>query len=156
MEIIKQNPFRILGLSLIASPREITRKIQELSTFAEFGKIVKYPTDFDFISPINRSLENIEEASRNIELAGNKLYHSLFWFWSDNSVDELVFDLLNDGDIHKAIILWNKAIDGNVTDKTYSNAAEALVFKFPRPANCFLRSRTFSSNFSIFCFNSAM
>ena len=122
MEIIKQNPFRILGLSLIASPREITRKIQELSTFAEFGKIVKYSTDFDFISPINRSLENIEEASRNIELAGNKLYHSLFWFWSDNSVDELVFDLLNDGDIHKAIILWNKAIDGNVTDKTYSNA----------------------------------
>lgn len=121
MEIIKKNPFRVLGLPIEASEREITKKIQELSTFAEFGKSIAYPSDFDFISPLERTLEDIQEASRSIELPENKLYYSLFWFWSDNSVDELVFDLLADGDTEKALSLWNKSISENVTPRNFSN-----------------------------------
>jgi hypothetical protein len=122
MKIIEQNPFRVLALSVTASEKEITKRIDELSTFAEFGKTKDYHTDFDFISPLNRSVEDIEEAARAIEIPEKKLYHSLFWFWNHDSVDDLVFDVLKDGDTQKAIALWRKTVSGSVNSKNYSNA----------------------------------
>ncbi len=83
----------ILALPVAASERDIAKRINELSTFAEFGKTKDYHTDFNFISPINRSVEDIEEAAKAIELPEKKLYHSLFWFWNHNSIDDLVFDI---------------------------------------------------------------
>lgn len=122
MRIIQQNPFRILALPVAASERDIAKRINELSTFAEFGKTKDYHTDFNFISPINRSVEDIEEAAKAIELPEKKLYHSLFWFWNHNSIDDLVFDILKDGDTQKAITLWRKTVPDAVNVKNYSNA----------------------------------
>jgi len=122
MRIIGQNPFRILALPVTASERDILNRTTELSTFAEFGKTKDYHTDFDFISPLNRSVEDIEEAARAIELPEKKLCHSLFWFWNHNSIDDLVFDVLKDGDTQKAITLWRKTVTDAVNAKNYSNA----------------------------------
>lgn len=122
MKIIEQNPFRVLALPVTASEKDIAKRINELSTFAEFGKTKDYHTDFGFISPLNRSVEDIEEAARAIELPEKKLYHSLFWFWNHNSIDDLVFDVLKDGDTQKAITLWRKTVTDAVNAKNYSNA----------------------------------
>lgn len=122
MEVIKQNPFRVLALPLTASERDIAKRINELLTFAEFGKTKDYHTDFGFISSLDRSLDVIKEAAKAIELPEKKLYHSLFWFWANNSVDDLVFDVLKDGDSEQAIALWHKTVTGEITAKNYSNA----------------------------------
>ena len=38
MELILRNPFRILGLPVTASSREVAKRVSDLEMFAELGK----------------------------------------------------------------------------------------------------------------------
>ena len=116
------NPFRILGLPLTASARDITKQVNTLATYAEMGKAQVFDTDFSLFPPVNRTLEVIEEASKRIEQGENKLLHSLFWFWNNNSVDELALDVLKEGRIERAIEIWEKAIFAT-KEKSYKPVA---------------------------------
>ena len=42
MQFVINNPYRILGLTANASSREVAKRVADLETFAEFGKIKKY------------------------------------------------------------------------------------------------------------------
>lgn len=115
MEIIENNPFRVLGLPITASVREIDKRATELETYASMGKPKTYDTDFNF-KPALRTLETITEARKKLQLDEEKFRHSLFWFWNNNSVDDLALDLLRDGDIEKAKAIWEKAVFANSED----------------------------------------
>jgi len=48
MNSILNNPFRILGLPITASEREISKQIHSLETYAEMGKTKSFDTpEFD-------------------------------------------------------------------------------------------------------------
>lgn len=115
MELIENNPFRVLGIPITASVREIEKRATELETYASMGKTKTYDTDFN-LKPVVRTLENITEARKKLQLDDEKFRHSLFWFWNHNSVDELALDLLRDGDIEKAKTIWEKAVFANSED----------------------------------------
>jgi len=122
LKAIAENPFRVLGLPVDATDRQITKRVNELSTLYEFGKAKDFDTDFPFISKIHRSTAAIEKAARQIELPEQKLSHANFWFWGGDSVDDLVYEVLKDGGVAKAITLWNKRIEvSGLSKKTYSN-----------------------------------
>ena len=122
MNIILNNPYRILGLPIIASEREIVKRINDLETYAEMGKVKNFDSDFPFLSSFQRTPEIIREASNQIEQPKSRLLYSMFWFWSNNSTDELVFDLLKDSKYEKAIGILEKAVNqGSTSRKTYSN-----------------------------------
>jgi hypothetical protein len=116
MDLIENNPFRILGLPLTATVREIDKRANDLETFASMGKTKAFDTDFLNFAPVVRTLENVTEAKKKLQLAEEKFRHSLFWFWKNNSVDELALDLLRDGDIEKAKTIWEKAVFANSED----------------------------------------
>ena len=113
MNHIYNNPFRILGLPITASEREIAKQINMLATFAEMGKTKFFDTDFPFLPLIERTPEAIEEAKKQIEQSENKLLYSLFWFWKNNSVDELALEVLKDGNTEKALGIWEKSALSN-------------------------------------------
>lgn len=115
MELIENNPFRVLGIPITASVREIEKRATELETYASMGKTKTYDTDFN-LKPVVRTLENITEARKKLQLDDEKFRHSLFWFWNNNSVDELALDLLRDGDVEKAKTIWEKAVFANSED----------------------------------------
>jgi curved DNA-binding protein CbpA len=122
MELIEKNPFRILGLSVNASEKEIAKRISDLEIFAEMGKSKSYDSDLEFLSPIDRTPELIKEASQKIEQPKNKFYQSLWWFWPSNAVDELAIDVLQDGNYKKALSLWYDSIkDTEPSIKNVSN-----------------------------------
>ena len=113
MNFINNNPYRILGLPLTASEREIAKQINTLSTYAEMGKKKSLDTDFPFLTPIDRTPHTIEEAKKQIEQSESKLLYSLFWFWKNNSVDELALEVLKEGNTNKAIGIWEKSVFAN-------------------------------------------
>jgi hypothetical protein len=113
MNLIDNNPFRILDLPVTASEREISKQLNTLATYAEMGKTKIFGSDFPFLAKPSRTLDSIEEAKKQIEQGENKFFHSLFWFWKNNSVDELALDVLKEGNIEKAIQLWEKAVHSN-------------------------------------------
>ncbi|OQX10732.1 MAG: hypothetical protein BWK80_45430 [Desulfobacteraceae bacterium IS3] len=121
MNLVLNNPFRILGLLITASEREIAKRISDLSIFAEMGKIKSYDTDFSFLSTLERNPESVKEASARIEQPEGKLFCSLFWFWKHGVIDELAFNMLKNGEVGKAISLWTKYISGkNISEENYS------------------------------------
>ena len=76
MNIIKQNPFRILGLASNSSERDLQKQISVLKRYAEIGKNKSFDFDFEFMGDFFRNLEEISQAASKIEQASNKLHYS--------------------------------------------------------------------------------
>ena len=56
MSLVANNPYRILGLVNPITSKDLTKRIQDLETFAEFGKVKSYPLDLLSISSFSRNL----------------------------------------------------------------------------------------------------
>jgi len=121
MNIIKQNPFRVLGLTANATEKELQRQISIIKRYAEVGKTKTFDSDFEFIGDISRNQEEIQQASNLIEQAHKKLLYALFWFIKNNQFDEIAFNNLKERNIEKAIEIWNKTLKEEITSKNYSS-----------------------------------
>lgn len=110
MELVLNNPFRVLGLPATATTRGITKRISDVGTLAELGKVKSYPHDFLGLGDLDRSLEAIKDAARKIEQAEGRLFHSFFWFRAGDSVDELALESLAAGSLNEAAALWDKQL----------------------------------------------
>jgi len=121
MNIIKQNPFRILGLPGNATERMLQKQIGTIKAFARVGKSKTFDYDFEFIGDFSRGINEIQQASNSIEQAHKKLLYSLFWFVKNNQFDEIAFNNLKEKDTDKAIEIWNKTLKEEITSKNYSS-----------------------------------
>jgi len=65
------------------------------------------------LSPIERTADAIRHASNQIETPESRFFHSLFWFWNNNSSDDIALDLLKEGNIPRAITLLEKQFESN-------------------------------------------
>ena len=65
MELILNNPYRVLGADATISRKDLVKRISDLEMFAELGKEKNYPLDLSNIVAFNRTLESIKEAERS-------------------------------------------------------------------------------------------
>ena len=72
LELVINNPYRILGVDATVSRKNLTKRINDLEMFTELGKIKTYPLDLSNISSVKRSLDDVKEAARNLESDENK------------------------------------------------------------------------------------
>lgn len=121
MNIIKQNPFRILGLTGNATEKELQKQIGIIKRYAEVGKTKSFDYDFEFIGDLTRTPDDIQEASNRIEQSHKKLLYSLFWFVKNTQFDEIAFNNLKENDTEKAIEIWNKTLKDQITNKNFSS-----------------------------------
>ena len=118
--MIKQNPYRVLGLFANSSERELQKQIAVIRRFSEVGKSKSFESDFDFIGDVPRSSEDVQQATGEIEQAHKKIRYANFWFVRVSKFDEIAFNNLKDGNHEKAIEVWNRALQSSVTVKNYS------------------------------------
>jgi len=104
------NPYRILGLQATATRRELTRRVEDLTTRLEFGKTKPYPLDFAELFPLTRTAQTVENAVQQLDNDEHKLLHAFFWFIKDDSVDELALECLENSRFDKAGEIWRKKI----------------------------------------------
>jgi hypothetical protein len=121
MDIVKQNPYRVLGVLSNASERELQKQIAVIKRFSEVGKSKSFDSDFDFIGQVARATEDVQLAASKIEQAHKKVYYALFWFINVSQFDEIAFSNLKNGNLDKAIDVWNKTLRVDVTEKNYSS-----------------------------------
>lgn len=123
MNIIIDNPFRILGLLSNSSERDLQRQLSRLKAYVSVGKSTSLDYDFNFLGILTRDLQNIAEAASKIEQAKNKIHYSLFWFSNNNQFDEIALTHLKQNDHSKALEVWNKVVNGKeITSKNLGNA----------------------------------
>ena len=156
MDLIYQNPFRILGLPVTATDREIAKRIGDIAIYADMGKSIEFDSDHFFpIKPI-RTTESIEEAKQKIEQPNNKLFYALFWFWenANNTIDEMAFEELKNGKTEKALEFWERETEKGITSQNKSNHKNLFTLKLGISAqngelskNHFLNSLSLSGKF---------
>ena len=127
MNFIDNNPFRVLGLNVTASEKEIVKSVSILTTYLEMGKEKKFITDFPFLNPLKRTSGLIVEARKLIEQPEDKFQQSLFWYWINNATDEIVIELLAENNISKSIEILEKSVFAN---KQQSTKLEVLTNNF--------------------------
>lgn len=128
MELVVDNPFRVLGLPATATSREISKRVSDLETFAEFGKLKKFETDLTIFGGLVRTVLTVKAAAQKIEQAEHKLFHSFFWFRNGHEFDAKALAALADGDHGQALATWNEELSKS-GKKRYSSRLNRAVLK---------------------------
>ena len=121
MSVIHNNPFRILGLMANATERELQKQIGIIKRHAEIGKAATFDTDYEFLEPMTRTLDDVQVATGKIEQGDKKRHYALFWIVKNTQFDEIAFNNLNENNTDKAIDIWEKTLKSVVTKKNYSS-----------------------------------
>jgi len=116
IEVIQNNPFRVLGLPAIASEKEITKRISELEVYIKMSKVIKYNADLPFLGELKRTSETIQEAANKIDKLALKLFYSLYWFEYNDENDKSAFEELKKGNVDNAIKIWRNNKDVKVAN----------------------------------------
>jgi hypothetical protein len=128
LELVVDNPFRVLGLPATATSREISKRVSDLETFAELGKTKKYDADVPALGTIQRTVAAVKEAAQKIEQAESKLFYSFFWFRSGHEDDAKALAALAAGDHCLALATWNAELS-KTGRKRYSSRLNRAVLK---------------------------
>ena len=121
MDLIKQNPYRVLGVLVNSSERQLLKQTTVIKRYLEVGKSKTFDYDFDFIGTISRESQDIQLAASSIEQPQGKINYALFWFINETHFDEIALNRLKDGDTEKAIDVWQKTLRDDITPKNYSS-----------------------------------
>jgi hypothetical protein len=129
MDLIKNNPYRIIGLLVGATAREQTRQINRLKRYIEAEQDPQDDFSFPVLGDFHRTIESVEEAATKLNLDNDKINAALFWFWNGNpNTDEVAFDALKDGNIDYAIELWRNLIYNSFGDINEISKRNASAF----------------------------
>ncbi|HRB80142.1 MAG TPA: hypothetical protein PKY86_08045, partial [Niabella sp.] len=125
MEIIINNPFRILGLYAGAKTSLLNKNFNKLRMYVEAEQEI--PDEFNqaifpCLGIFHRTKESIESASSHLNLDHDKMIAALFWFYEGNPItDEPAFDELREANIQSASEIWKKLVErGVVTERNFS------------------------------------
>ncbi|MEQ3276948.1 hypothetical protein [Bacteroides thetaiotaomicron] len=109
LSVIKNNPFRILGVYANSSTKEIVANIGKAKAFLKVNKEIIYPCDFNqILPPLIRNIELVTNAESQLKLPNEKIKHALFWFVRSTPLDDIAFNHLAIGEIVNAIAIWDK------------------------------------------------
>lgn len=129
MDIIKNNPYRIIGILVGTSTRDEHNKTKKLKMY--IGAQQEVPEDFSFpiIGSLNRNIENVEDAISKLNLNNDRVNASLFWFYNGNAItDEPMFDALKASkeEAKEAINVWIKLAAVEEVTKRNASAFQNL------------------------------
>lgn len=108
MELVHNNPYRIIGVWAGESERNILRQKTKAKAYLDVGKPIEFETDFNFLPEISRTEFLIDEALSNIEKQEQKVVNAFFWFSNLSDADAIALEHLTAGNIKKAADIWNK------------------------------------------------
>ncbi len=141
MELIKNNPYRIVGLLVGATAKEQERQIRRLKQFIEAEHEAEEDFSFPALGKIIRTLDTVSDSASKLNLDSDKMNASLFWFYNGNPItDEPAFDALKDSNLEQTINIWTKLTSAaEITHRNasaFSNLA-TLYLNHNTDENCF-------------------
>lgn len=109
MNILQNNPYRLLGIYANSSARDQLASIHKLDAFLKVGKQIAMPLELSELLPTeDKTVDIIKDAAAKLALPQSKLHYAQFWFLKIDQFDEIAFKHLLDGDIAKAMDIWSK------------------------------------------------
>lgn len=127
LELYQRNIFRITGLPVDATPKEVSRQAQKLQMMDEMGGGAMGNTTAFAATPPPTS-EQVREALARMKVPEQRLVDELFWYWpqefGQSSTDPAIKALLR-GDGQEAANLW---VDGENAGSVVARHNLAVMF----------------------------
>jgi hypothetical protein len=120
-DLFVSNAFRITGLPVEASAREIAKHADKLRLMEELGRGATAHTGAFALKP-PPTLDQIRDATRKLNDPQHRLIDELFWFWPEHlgqSKSDPALQALAAGDSDTALGIWN----GKEADPAYGSIA---------------------------------
>lgn len=121
MELVHNNPYRVLGVPANCKNSEIQRNKTKLKAFLKAGQNITLDYDFPVLGKLIRTEETIEKAHSKLNLNQDKIPSGLFWFYKGSISDDPAFEYLKEDDTENAKMIWEKlTASGKITQRNYS------------------------------------
>jgi sulfur transfer protein SufE len=104
-----------------ASERQLQKQIGIIKRYSEIGKTASFETDYQFLEPITRTIDDVQIATGKIEQGHKKRHYALFWMVKTTQFDDIAFNYLNEDNTDKAIYIWKKTLKSKATELNYSS-----------------------------------
>ena len=109
MNILRNNPYRLLGVYSNSPTKERLANHNRMKAFLKVGKTVSFPLDLpQYLSAIQRTEVSVMDAEAQLTLPKDQLLYAQFWFVKATHLDEVAFNHLFAGEIDKAEEIWQK------------------------------------------------
>ena len=115
-DLFRKNAFRITGIAVDATPREVARQADQLKMLAELGQNRHAQRGYFSIKPAP-GLDEIREAVQKLKDPEKRMVDEFFWFWPEevgNSQSDPAMDAVAKGDSKSAIEIWTARENGEV------------------------------------------
>lgn len=110
LNIIVNNPYRILGVYSNSSKKEQLANKAKMQAFLRVKKSMAFPMDLKGILPtIERTQDVIDKADSCLVLQNEQVKNAQFWFiknTNQDSIDDMAFNYLSEGNLDEAIKTW--------------------------------------------------
>ncbi len=156
MDIINNNPYRILGVYANSPMKDIVANEGKAKAFLKVHKAVTFPLDLpQFLPNISRTLGSIADAKSKLTLPDDQIKYAQFWFLKVTPIDDVAFKHLLAGDMDKAIDFWSKqtnasSLQNRITcaliKKEYKTALSLAEYLYHRYSTQFVASITGAGN----------
>ena len=108
-KIIDLNPFRIFGVYANSPKKDIVANKGRITAFLKVKRSIDFPLDLNgILSPIERTLDMLNEAEGSLAIAKDQIKVAQFWFLKKTPLDDIAFNYLIAGDMIKAKEIWSK------------------------------------------------
>ena len=108
--IYDKNPFRMLGLTVLAGPRDVAKRVDELKLAEEFGA---GPPGWSFAPAQALTVEQIRAAAQALKEPVSRFVQEFFWFWPENfpedSAGDIAMELFERGETAQVVEYWQGA-----------------------------------------------
>ena len=109
MNILQNNPYRLLGVYSNSPTKERLANHNRMKAFLKVGKSVSFPLDVpQYLSSINRTEASVADAEAKLTLPKDQILYAQFWFIKTTPLDEVAFNHFFAGEIDKAEEIWQK------------------------------------------------
>ncbi len=106
-QLYRENPFRKTGLKVLASARDVAKRIDQLIMSAELDT---GPEHWSFAPEQVLTVDQIREVAQILKEPAERLVHELFWFWPEtypeDSPADPAIDFLAQGETLRAVEHW--------------------------------------------------
>ncbi len=124
-ELYRRNAFRVTGLMVTATAREVARQADKLKMLAELGgqASLQLPGLPEGPPP---TLEDVREAAQKLKEPELRMVDEFFWFWPEDwsrPAEDAAFAALKAGDVNAAFDQWTGREEDGVSVTAMHNLA---------------------------------
>jgi len=110
IDLYRHNAFRVTGLHVDASNREVARHSDKLKMLEELGHGASANSSAYVLSPLP-SVEDIKQALQRLKNPQQRLIDEFFWFWPEKfgeSSNDPALQAIQNGDAQEAYGIWSQ------------------------------------------------